>query len=147
MNRLNNKHEIDNGKICHYCNNQNVVDAVNDWTVNKITPNSRNVDLLSATLKLHDRLPITISCKHVCGHQDDTTPYHLLSPKSQRNIDMDLLAKQLSAKLLNMDYTHPEWCNHPSSLPTCKWKDMVILQCSIETLYYNICKEKMEEYW
>ena len=91
---------IDNCSLTIYCDNERTVMNVNDWISNKVTPSLQNADLISTILKLRDAMTISITCQHILGHQDDDTDYDKLTPEAQKNVDMDLLAKELATKLL-----------------------------------------------
>ena len=110
---------VTRGSIDIHCDNERAVDAINEWTKAKVTPNSKNCNLVSACLSLRDKLPIKVKCIHEYGHQDETIPYHKLDPIAQCNVDMDLLAKQLVTKLTMEDVLVKSRCNHPKSLPQC----------------------------
>ena len=139
--------KVEDEKITIYCDHKASIDAVSNWTVDRVTPKTKNTDLVSAVLSIRDTLPIKIHCIHVYGHQDEQTPIHLLSQEAKKNIEMDLAAKQLVTTVINSGTKIPQYCNHPAPMPIHKWQQFHISQEYSDTLYYMIYKKKMQQYW
>ena len=93
--------------------------------------------MISACLWIQDQLPIILKCKHIYGHQDDEMEYHQLSQEAQKNVDMDLLAKELVESLERTEEVVPERCDHPDSLAQCSWKTEEATQCYNTSNLYN----------
>ena len=127
--------------------NEKALEALETWTVDKVTPNKKNADIVSAVLKLRDSLPITISTEHVYSHQDEAIPYDKLPPSVQLNIDMDKNAKGFALQMINSSRPQYACTNHYASLPTCKWRDQIILQKTFNNLYYLMSHNKLVQYW
>ena len=58
-----------------------------------ISPKHTNADLLNATSRIIQYLPIHITTQHVLGHQDSHTPFELLPRIAQLNVIADSKAK------------------------------------------------------
>ena len=135
------------GTITIYCDNETSINAVNEWTVEKVVPSSKNTDLVSAVLRTRDELTITVKGKHIYGHQDAKVAKEHLSIEAQKNVEMDAAAKLLVHTVINSNVTIPSSCNHTNSMSICKWKQEIISQDYRETIYTLIYKEKMRTYW
>ena len=72
----------------------------NSWIKQKVSPNHKHADIVSACLALRDDLPIDIVSYHVHGHQDKLVPMHRLSPESRTNIQMDENATKFAERLI-----------------------------------------------
>ena len=79
------------------------------------------------------------------GHQDDSTPRHLLSLPSQLNVLMDNIAKDmLTDHMVEEAITlHP----HPLTLPLAQHKQQYIHQDFKRSLYNAIMETKAHKYW
>ena len=124
--------------------NERALEVLDTWTVDKLNPNHKNADILSALLKLRDKIPVTITIQHVHSHQDDTTPVENLPPEVQLNIRMDKSAKEFALKMIHTTKQQYHTTSHYASFPTCYYKDTPILHETFNTLYHLISFDKMQ---
>ena len=135
------------GQLTIYCNNETVVNAMNEWSQSKVTSKAKNVDMISACLRMRDRIPIPIQCKHIYGHQDEAAAFDTLTPEAQKNVVMDGLAKELVDTLERRETQLPTHCDHPDSIATCRRKSTVFTQTYNNSIYNHIYKDKIQTYW
>ena len=119
---------VSHGQMTIYCDNKGVIDVMTYWTTDKVTPKSSNADMISATLKMRDSIPIKLLFEHVKGHQDVEKSGHELTRQELWNIKMDRNAKQLTTFMITSAQRSPLLCNHPYALPTCIMNGRVIQQ-------------------
>lgn len=130
-----------------YCDNERVLGVISRWSRDKFTPKAKHADLISALLAVRDKLGITIVVQHVKAHQDDSIPYHLLTPQAQLNVDMDKDAKEIVNIMITCPTVRANTSHHPYSFALCSWRNKPVLQEMHSELYYHITHAKMEQYW
>ena len=139
--------DIQSGLLIMFCDNEKVLQIIDEWTCDRLNPKKKNADVLSALLLTRDLLPIRIETQHVKAHQDNKSPLHLLSPEAQVNVEMDLRAKELLSTLHTCPSPKPTISSHPLSFPACKWNNKTIDHNVSNQLYYEITRKNIINYW
>lgn len=135
------KHQIALGEITIYCDNLTAVTVLNEWKQYKMNPSQKNADVISACLSLRDSINVSFKCKHIYGHQDRSTPYHLLSPAARLNITMDSDAKALAETIIKYPGMKMSTFNHPNAFAPCYYKSLFIGQNLKDQLYKVIIRK------
>ena len=140
-------HSLDSGQITIHCDNKSALKVISQWQLAKVNPRKKNADIISACIKLRDKLPITITCQHVYAHQDTNVRVQELAPDAQWNVYVDKKAKILAELLIKGHYRQTDDSTHPLSFARCQYKGRYILHKLSDGLYEEISKTKMISYW
>ena len=134
-------------KVHLVCDNESVLQIFSEWSTDRMTPRHKNADVISAVLKLRDKLKITFTVEHVYGHQDSITHIDNLPPIVRLNIAMDEQAKSLALRMINGKTERFSVVDHYASFHMCRWNQLYIHQQLTDTLYHHISLQKMKTYW
>ncbi len=141
------QHNITSGRIIISCDGKSAL-QMGFWRhPDKVQPNEKHSDLLSAISALRKLLPIDLIATHVKGHQDDNKPFSALSSDEQRNIRMDELAKTALQLYGNTQEFTDEFTLHPHSFPSLVCKNNLIFQEVSTSLYNVISSHNLDQYW
>ena len=139
--------KIKAGGITLHCDNLTAVSINNDWSVLRMTPSHTNADIISACLKVRDKLPLHVHFKHVYAHQDKDKSFYLLDPIAKLNVQVDLRAKQLATSISMSTQQQFKEINHPSAFPTSYWNNNPIHHEIKNSLYKEITTDNVLSYW
>jgi hypothetical protein len=98
-------------KIRHYLDNRSVIKRVNSTHQSQQWPNQQLLpehDVISEIVHSLKSLPVAVELEWVKGHQDETTPYHLLNVPAQLNCDADKLANEYANVMSEDDREHAQ---------------------------------------
>ena len=108
---------------------------------------SKHSDLLSATTKILNNLPIKINAQHVRGHQDEHTPYDMLPRIAQLNVKVDIRAKLQLQTCLDEKINPITFTPHYSSFPKITANKQIIREKAKTTIYNIIADKKILKIW
>ena len=113
----------------------------------RCSPKHKHSDILSALNQRMAMLSITLTAKHVKGHQDNEIDYEDLDRISQLNVDMDLDAKRTlnKAEEENIDFTHHK--AHPKSFKKVVINGKTINHLFTTNSYNEIANKKLMDHW
>ena len=140
-----NEHNITDGTCVIACDGISALKQVQSLYKDILHTRFTSCDLLSACVKLKEKIPIKLVFTHVKAHQDDKEDFDTLSYPAQLNVIMDSLAKDLSAS------TNIEECinltphHHSFILP--QYKSQYIYQFVKKSLAQTIAHDKAINYW
>ena len=99
-------YSIMDGETTIACDGVNALDKVKYKGIDKLSPNTKHSDIVSAIKQRRQTLAIDIITRHVKGHQDDLMDFDELDRYAQLNVMMDIDAKSLSKELAQSDDPH-----------------------------------------
>jgi hypothetical protein len=104
---------ISPNNVLIYCDNMGVVQHGNN-PIKHLSEKQSQADVLAPFRLNLTSLAPNITYRHVIGHSDSTTAYHLLTIPEQLNVIADILAQEcLQARALNGPYSHSLYPNEP----------------------------------
>ena len=137
------KRRIISGGCSIYCDGLSALQVIEKLDKETINTKYTSCDLLSACVKLKEKIPINLTFIHVKGHQEDNEELHKLSLPSQLNVLMDSLAKDL----LHTETNANEFSPHTLSFPLPKVGSTIIYEDVKNNLYKQVTTSKAHAYW
>ena len=142
------EHNIDTGKCILGCDGLEALRQSSHGHPEWISICNKQSDILSATVKTINTLPIHLSPIHIKGHQDKLTPYQDLDRLARMNIDMDIAAKQELSLLMHHDLSPYYTYNlHPFSFEFPQVDNRPVYHNLKKDLYEAISFPTLANYW
>ena len=136
--------QLTDGTCTIFCDGLSALQVIQEASIQSVNTRQASCDLISACVKLKNKIPITLKYAHVKGHQDDRQQLCNLSVPAQLNVLMDGLAKDLLED--NRDINPQTLSGHYLGF-TLPRHTGTIFQKFKESLYDSIMTKKCHSYW
>ena len=129
------------------CDNKGAIKKVFLTTLQYLKPTTDYADIISACLKLIEKIPISLIPHHVKAHQDDHKEFHKPSEWEKLNVIMDKKAKSALTQLITSKEDTTEFPAHLWSIPVIRHDTATICFNFCKNLYQSIYEKKIINYW
>ena len=141
------EYHIEKGGCVIACDGIAALKIATTASEDRVNPNSKHSDIISAMSRIRKTLKITLDPVHVQGHADDKKGSDHLSRLEKMNVSMDFYAKQLAKRLIGKKKEFNQFRSHPLGLQLPELDNTTMTGNLHNRMYEIILGKQLTTYW